>query len=464
MKDLTEGNIYKSFLFFAIPLILAGFLSQAYSIIDTIIAGKILSADGLSAIGSTSAFIQFFSSIFWGYGVGFSIYIARLFGAKEYERLKTAICVNYTLLAAAIIVFGLLAVCFKDPLFSLLKVDPSIYDAAAEYFSIYMLGSVFLLMMSNGLYIMNAFGSGSYPLFMSIVSTALHIGGNLFAVKVLNLGVGGIALSTVFSAIVVDILYIVEINRCFHKMGVGKYRIKFDLKSLNSSPKYSFPAMLQQMLMYFASVVISPMVNGISSAASAAYIINLKVYDVTATIYQNSAKTLGNYTAQSLGAKKYQNIKRGLKVGVIQGLAFTLPSLALTVIFAREFCAFFLPSGFTGEALEMAIIFARYCMPFVLLNFINNLFHSFYRGVAAMKLLVSATLIGSASRIIATYFAVKSFGMNGVYIGWAISWLVECIYTLIMYFSGIWIPAEMKDYYAHSSSAHDTSAVRESAV
>ena len=433
MKDLTDGNIYKSFLFFAIPLILAGFLSQAYSIIDTIIAGKILSADGLSAIGSTSAFIQFFSSIFWGYGVGFSISLAQLFCTKESEKLKTAI-----------IVFGLLAVCFKDPLFSLLKVDPSIYDAAAEYFSIYMLGSVFLLMMSNGLYIMNAFGSGSYPLFMSIVSTALHIGGNLFAVKVLNLGVGGIALSTVFSAIVVDILYIVEINR--------------------SSPKYSFPAMLQQMLMYFASVVISPMVNGISSAASAAYIINLKVYDVTATIYQNSAKTLSNYTAQSLGAKKYQNIKRGLKVGVIQGLAFTLPSLALTVIFAREFCAFFLPSGFTGEALEMAIIFARYCMPFVLLNFINNLFHSFYRGVAAMKLLVSATLIGSASRIIATYFAVKSFGMNGVYIGWAISWLVECIYTLIMYFSGIWIPAEMKEYYAHSSSAHDTSAVRESAV
>ena len=60
LKDLTKGNIYKTFLFFAIPLILSGFLSQAYSIIDTMIAGRVLSSDGLAAIGATSAFIQFF--------------------------------------------------------------------------------------------------------------------------------------------------------------------------------------------------------------------------------------------------------------------------------------------------------------------------------------------------------------------------------------------------------------------
>ena len=42
MKDLTKGNIYKTFLLFAIPMVLSSLLSQAYSTIDTIMAGKLL--------------------------------------------------------------------------------------------------------------------------------------------------------------------------------------------------------------------------------------------------------------------------------------------------------------------------------------------------------------------------------------------------------------------------------------
>lgn len=446
MKDLTKGNIYKTFLLFAVPLILAGFLSQAYSIIDTIVAGRILNYSGLAAIGATSAFIQFFSSIFWGYGIGFSIFIARLFGAKEYEKLKTAIYVNYSITVAVIIILSVVLVFIKAPVFDLLEVDSLIERDASEYFCIYMLGMVFILMNANGVYIMNSLGSGSYPLLMSIVSTVLHIVGNIAAVKVFNMGVGGIAVSTVLSAAVVDVLYIMEIKRCFRKMGVDKYKVKFNIKILGGSLWYSFPAMFQQMCMYFASVVISPMVNGIGSSASAAYAICLKVYDINGTIYQNSSKTLSNYAAQSIGAKKYENVKRGLRVGFLQGVLFSLPILVLTIVFSKEFCAVFLPKGSTGAGLDMAVIFARYFMPFIIFNLVNNLFHSFYRGVSAMRFLVAATVVGSVSRIIATYISVKYFSMNGVYLGWAISWIIECVFTLAVYFSGAWKSDEIRNF------------------
>ncbi len=446
MKDLTKGNIYKTFLIFAVPLILAGFLSQAYSIIDTMVAGRILNYNGLASIGATSAFIQFFSSIFWGYGVGFSIYIARLFGAKEYERLKTAVYVNYFILTIVTVVLSVIAVIFKDKLFDMLAVDANIRDDAGKYFCAYMLGMVFILMNNHGVFIMNSLGSGSYPLFMSILSTVLHIAGNLAAVRIFNMGVLGIAVSTVLSAAVVDVFYVLEIKRCFFKMGVSKYKVKFDLKALSGSGQYSFPAMLQQMCMYLASVIISPMVNGIGSAASAAYAICLKVYDINATVYQNSSKTLSNYAAQSIGAKKYENVKRGLRVGFLQGVLFALPVLILTVVFAREFCAVFLPKGSAGDGLNMAIVFARYFMPFILFNLVNNLFHSFYRGVAAMRFLVMATVVGAVSRIIATYISVRYLNMNGVYLGWVISWIAECVFTLFVYFTGGWKSEEIRNF------------------
>ena len=47
MKDLTKGNIYKTFFTFGLPLVLSGLFSQLYQKIDTAIAGKFLGDEGL---------------------------------------------------------------------------------------------------------------------------------------------------------------------------------------------------------------------------------------------------------------------------------------------------------------------------------------------------------------------------------------------------------------------------------
>ena len=88
MKNLSEGNIYKNFFLFAIPLIGAGLFSQFYTVFDTIIAGKVLGESGLGAIGATSDIIVFLSSPFWGYAGGLGVYVATLFGARNYKKMK----------------------------------------------------------------------------------------------------------------------------------------------------------------------------------------------------------------------------------------------------------------------------------------------------------------------------------------------------------------------------------------
>ena len=54
MKDLTSGNVYKTFFLFGFPMVLSGLLSQMYGIIDTSIAGKLIGETGLAATGVTS--------------------------------------------------------------------------------------------------------------------------------------------------------------------------------------------------------------------------------------------------------------------------------------------------------------------------------------------------------------------------------------------------------------------------
>ena len=58
MRKLYEGNIRRNFFIFAFPLILTALFSQAYSIINTIMAGKLIGDNAISAIGSTAPFVS----------------------------------------------------------------------------------------------------------------------------------------------------------------------------------------------------------------------------------------------------------------------------------------------------------------------------------------------------------------------------------------------------------------------
>ncbi len=444
MRDLTEGNIYKTFILFAIPMVLAGFLSQAYHIVNTIIAGRFLGEEGLAAIGATAALISLISSAFWGYGAGFSIYVARLFGAKEYKKIKSAIYSNCLVMLIAAVVIAAASIIFYKNIFDLLRIEEGLRYEAFLYFAICMVVLFPTTFNAIGVHIMNALGISTYPLYMSVVSTVMNIVGSIFAVAVLEMGVAGLAISTGLASVTITICYFCRIYKCFKEMKVEKEKVEIGLDIVKESIVYSVPTMAQQMIMYVASFAISPLVNGIGSAGVAAYTVVLRIYDINAGIYQNSAKTLSNFTAQCIGAKKYEKIKKGVRVGLLQGIVFVLPALLICSVFAEPIDNAFFPDGYVGEGFGLAVVFSRIYLPFILINLINNLFHSFFRGTKAMGFLMLSTLIGTVARISASYVLANIWGMHGVYAGWVISWAVEAIFAVSVYISGKWKPLEMR--------------------
>ncbi len=445
MKDLTSGNIYKTFIFFAIPMVLSGILSQAYGLIDSVIAGKFLGSSGLAATSATAALITVIESMFWGFESGFSIYIAKLFGAKEYKKIKSAVYNISILITVMTVLIGIILIMSYGHISRWLKIDEAIRHDNFVYFAIVSAGLCTLLFNVNGVFLMNAFGISQFPFYMSLISGFLNVLGNIFTVTVFGMGVAGVALSTVLSALVVTIFYIFEFRRCFLRMGVEKEKVKLGFSEVKESMSYALPVMSQQMIMYIAGLIIAPVINGIGASATAAYAVVTRVYNLSASVYQNSAKSLSNFTAQCMGAKKYRKIKKGVKVGMIQGILFMLPFLILSVIFAEEFCGAFFPKGYDGEDLTSSILFTRVYLPFVVFALIDNLFHAFFRGVKAMKYLIISTAFGAVIRTVATICFVELYGMEGVYIGWVASWILEAVYVLGVYFSGKWKSKEMKN-------------------
>lgn len=436
MKDLTKGNIYKSFFLFALPLVLSGVFSQMYSIIDMAIAGKFIGESALAAIGAVSPLGTFLNAVYWGYTSGIGIYCGTLFGAKKYHRMKSVVINNVIALNVVYAVVSVLIFLFRFQIYSILKIDPAILNEADIYFSIITLGRVIILFGNVGLKITNAWGDSAFPFIMSVISGVLNVVGNLVSVTVLKLGMVGIAGSTVLSALVVMVLYLIKFSYNFKKLGLRK--VKFNFKVLKETVKYSAPTTFQQSAMYFSSLAISPIVNSIGAAASASYVVSLKVFNLVASFYQNAALTVGAYTAQCTGAKKYTQLKKGVWVGFLQNTLYSLPIMLFCVFFPQIICGFFFKENASELAVHYSLIFSRIYLPFAMFNLVANLFHHFFRGIANMRVLVTATLAGSLSQIVVSIILTQHLGMHGFYIGWASSWVVDALIGAGVFFFGRW--------------------------
>ena len=69
-STLLSGNITKSLLIFALPMIAGNLLQQCYNIADTIIVGRFLGANALAAVGSAYTLMTFLTSILLGLSMG----------------------------------------------------------------------------------------------------------------------------------------------------------------------------------------------------------------------------------------------------------------------------------------------------------------------------------------------------------------------------------------------------------
>ena len=443
MKKLYEGNnIRRNDFYYSFPLVLTALLSQAYQIINTIMAGKLIGDAAISAIGSTSPLIQLISSLFWGYGSGFTIYVAMLFGKGDYKKMINVIKINLTFMSLIIITLSTLLIVFYKNIFSFLNIEQSISKEAFSYYSIYLAGLVFLNFGWCGVYISNALGLTILPLFASVISNVINIAGNYILIRFFDMGVMGTAIATIFAAVCVSIFYFCILIREFKKEGIKTGGFYIEKSELKSSFNFGVPSMLQQSVMYICTALVSPLTNLCGTGAIAGYTVGMRLYDLNAGVYQNSNKTVSNFIAQCIGAGKYRRIKEGIKAGLVQTMIFLLPFLFLTIFCATPVSKVFLSDK---ESIHYAKVFMQFCMPFVLFNVINNLLHGIFRSVGAGKYLVFSTVVYSISRFGFSYLLYDKYEMYGIYAAIVLAWVTEAIFGMIIYFSGKWKSPEYRE-------------------
>lgn len=438
LQKLYEGNITKNLIKFSIPLILSSLLSQTHSLVDSVMVSRIAGDSALAAIGSTEPLMTLVSSVIWGFGAGSTVYVAQLFGSGDNKGAVNAVKLVVLLSTAMCALISFLFVAFHDLVFSLLNISSFIEKDALTYYTIYSLGIILLQINWAGVYISNAFGMSSMAFTASVMSCVLNISANYILIAIAKLGVMGAAIGTVFSALCVTVYYIIRFRAVFKKLGCRLWGININKEDIKKACSLGLPNMLQQSVMYGSTTLISPLVNSAGPSAIAGYTAGMQIYELNAKIYQNSNKTITNYVAHCFGAKKYDMLSKGIRTGLVMAMCYLAIPLAFTV-FASDFVSgIFFDSGSSPESLEYASIFMRWCMPFVLFNVVNNLFHAVFRGAGSGKYLVYATVVYALSRYVYSLALFPKFEMYGIFAAMVLSWITEVIYGTYVYIKGKW--------------------------
>ena len=139
-KDLTVGSPMKLILGFAVPLLFGLLLQQMYSLVDTMIVGKMLGANALAAVGASGSINFLVLGFCMGLCAGFAIPIAQRFGAKDMKGLRKYLANSMWLCIIASVVLTTVTVILCNWIMKAMKTPDEIYTEACGYIRIMFMG------------------------------------------------------------------------------------------------------------------------------------------------------------------------------------------------------------------------------------------------------------------------------------------------------------------------------------
>lgn len=436
-KDLTVGKPQTVLWKFCLPLFASVIFQQLYNIADSFVAGKFIGEDALAAVGNSYEITLIFIAFGFGCNIGCSVIVSRLFGAKQYKELKTA--VYTTLIASGVlcVTLMLLGLALGQPLLHLINTPENVFTDSWLYLEIYIWGLPFVLFynIANGIF--SAFGDSKTPFVFLACSSTANIGMDILFVTAFDMGVAGVAWATFICQGISCILAVLFVFRRFSKIGTeGKIPV-FSLKLLKDISVIAVPSILQQSFISVGNIIIQGIINGFGPGVMAGYAASVKLNNLVITSLTTLGNGISNFTSQNLGAKKNERINEGFLAGVKLVWLICIP-LVILYLFAGKYLVYLFLDTPSEVALETGIVFLRILSPFYFVVALKLVSDGVLRGAAMMKKFMVATFTDLILRVLLAWLLSIPFASTGIWLAWPIGWTIAAVMSYFFYRSHKW--------------------------
>lgn len=430
---LTEGSIWKNLILFALPLFLGNVFQQLYNSVDSLIVGRFLGDQALAAVSSSGNLIFMFVGFFNGVAMGAGVIIAKYFGAKDYDSMDKAIHTDIAFGLCTGLILTVLGVSFTPTILGWMGTPSDVLPHSIRYFRYYFCGATFTVLYNIFVGILHAMGDSRHPLYYLIFSSFVNVVLDLVFVGVFRLGVGAAALATTISQGISALLCCIRLVRMEGPVRLHLTKVRFHLPSLKAIIQFGLPSGIQNSVISIANVVVQSNINAFGTAAMAGCGAYSKIEGFAFLPITCFAQALATFVGQNLGARQYDRVKKGVKIGIF--CSITLAEL-VGLCFYR-FCPMLI--GLFNGSSEVIDFGVRHCRTVCLFFFLLAFSHcvaGVMRGagkatVPMATMLVCWCLIRVSYITIAVHFFPQLETVSRAYpITWTCSSIVFLIYLL----------------------------------
>lgn len=432
-QDLTVGKPGAVLRRFCLPLFASVIFQQLYNIADSWVAGRFIGQNALAAVGNSYEITLIFIAFAFGCNMGCSVTVSGFFGAKDYNRMKSAV---YTAMLATGIVCACMMVSglvFSDSLLQWIKTPEEVLAGSKQYLDIYLWGLPFLFFYNLSTGIFSALGDSRTPFVFLVISSLSNIVLDVLFVTAFQMGVSGVAWATFLCqgvSCVLAVITVLKRLRKFKSVGSAKW---FDWMILKKFVSIAIPSTLQQSFISLGNIIIQSIINGFGTEVMAGYSGAIKLNNLVITSFTTLGNGMSNYTAQNLGAGKLDRIGDGFKAGLRLVWILCLPFAFAYFFFGRNLMEFFLKEP-TQAALSSGFAFLRIVSPFYFVVAAKLVTDGILRGSGRMGQFMTATFTDLILRVILAFaFSGTALKSIGIWCAWPVGWTVATVMSLCYY-------------------------------
>lgn len=432
-KDLTVGKPIKLIMNFAIPLWFGYLFQQVYNIVDTIIVGKGLGVDAISAVGATGSVCFLIIGFACGVCDGFALPVAQWFGAKNEKQLKKSVGNACVIMVALATLMTVLTVLLCRNILQWMNTPENIFDMTYSYLIVILIGIPGSMLFNFAAALLRAVGNSKVPVYILVLSSALNIILDLLFVIVLKWGVAGAAWATIISQAVSGVCGVAFIVLKIPVLHFAKTDLLLEKETSKRLLWMGLPMGFQYSITAIGTVVIQAAVNELGSIYIAAMSVAIRIQMFAETVITAFSATMATYCGQNVGARKLDRVRRGLLditlvaciYSVIVGVVFSIWGKYFIMIFVKAKEIEVLEAGAT-----CLTIMGLFFIPLAILN----IFRFSIQGMGFSALSLFAGLAELIGRVAVAIIFVPIYGFVAACYASPVAWISACLFLVPAFF------------------------------
>ena len=432
---MTSGNPVKLILVFALPILAGNILQQLYSLVDSLIIGRILGVTALTAVSASGWLDWAVLSVPMGLAQGYSIHAAQCYGGKRFADLKRSVAQSYLISAAVTVFLEIASQFLLHPVLVWMNSPYETIRMTENYLRIIYAGLPIVMCVNIFSGFLHALGNSRIPLIALVCATSVNIILDWWFVGSLGMGTNGGAWATVIAQAVSAVICFTAVRK-IPELKPEKADFRPDGKVIRKLVRLGFPIAFQNLIISLGGLVLQGVVNAFGFIFMAGYNAASRfqgLIEIAGTALGNAA---GTFTGQNYGAGKMDRVRDGLRRSARIGFLLAVSVGLIMVCFGKPLLSLFIgeEAGISDQVMAFGYDFLRVMAAGLPMLYLLFIYRSTLQGLGDTVIPMISGFVELAFRIGSALLLPAIIGYWGVYLAEITAWISAGIFLIIGYY------------------------------